>query len=287
MLRASSMLIAFVVAGISVNSTSAQAVSGRLKSIVTSKIIKVAHRTDASPFSFVSQIGQPAGYTVDFCKRIVASLERQLGIQSLKIKWVPVTTRTRFDVVANGKADLECGSSTVTLSRLKQVDFSNYVFVESTGFAVRTASGIGNLKEIAGKKIAVIAGTSNERAVIRLNLQQQLNVIVVPVQDRDGAIEALSSGQVDGFASDKLLLLGTRFKDDQELRLLPDDISIEPYAIALPRGDWELRLAVNTALAEIFRSGEVKDIFNRWFSHIGLQPGILNESVYLLGAIPE
>ena len=122
---------------------------------------------------------------------------------------------------------------------------------------------------------------------MRQNQQNQLNAIVVPVKDRDGAIAALSSGQVDGFASDKLLLLGTRFRDDQELRLLPDDISIEPYAIAMPRGDWELRLAVNTGLADIYRWGEVKNIFNRWFSHIGLKPGILNESVYVLGTIPE
>jgi glutamate/aspartate transport system substrate-binding protein len=287
MSRASSMLIAFVVVSIGVNSTSAQAVSGRLKSIVANKVIKIAHRTDAAPYSYVSEIGHPVGYTINICKEVVASLERQLGIKSLKIKWVPTTTRTRFEVVASGKADLECGSSTVTLSRMKLVDFSNYVFVESTGFAVRTASGINNLKEIAGKRIAVIAGTSNERAVTRHNLQHQLNAIVVPVKDRDEAIAAMSSGQVDGFASDKLLLLGTQFKDNQELRLLPDDISIEPYAIALPRGDWELRLAVNTALADIFRSGEVRSIFDRWFSHIGLQPGLLNESVYLLGAIPE
>ena len=289
MLRAVSTFIALVVgAGISADSAWAQDPSGRLKSIVANKIIKIAHRTDATPFSFIADDKkEPKGYTIDFCKQIVASLGRQLGIQDLKVDWVPVTTQTRFEVVVKGEADLECGSSTVTLGRMKLVDFSNYVFVESTGLVVRKAAGISDLKDIAGKKVAVIAGTSNENAVVLQNRQLQLNAVVVPVKDRDEAIAALESGQVDAFASDKLLLVGTRFKDDQALRLLPNDLSIEPYAIALPRGDWELRLAVNTALAEIYRGGEARKIYDRWFGQLGLQPGILLAATYLLGALQE
>ena len=289
MLRAVSALIALLLgAGIGIDNAWAQAPGGRLKSVAANKVVKIAHRTDAAPFSFVGDDGkEPKGYTIDICKQVVASLGRQLGIQDLKVEWVPVTTQTRFEVVASGGADLECGSSTVTLGRMKLVDFSNYVFVESTGLVVRNAAGISGLKDVGGKKIAVIAGTSNETAVVRQNRQLQLNAVVVPVKDRDEAIAALASGQVDAFASDKLLLVGTRFKDDQALRLLPDDISIEPYAIALPRGDWELRLAVNTALAEIYRGGEVKQIFDRWFGQLGFQPGILLGAAYLLGALPE
>src|SRR5262249_35294866 len=247
---------------ISADGAWAQDASGRLKSIAANKIVKIAHRTDATPFSFVTEDRkEPRGYTIDICKQVVASLGRQLGIDSLSAEWIPVTTQTRFDAVAGGKADLECGSSTVTLGRMKLVDFSNYVFVETTGLVVRNAAGISSLKDVAGKKIAVIAGTSNENALALQNRQLQLNAIVVPVKDRDEAIATLESGQVDAFASDKLLLVGTRFKDDKALRLLPDDLSIEPYAIALPRGDWELRLAVNTALAEIYRGGEARKTF--------------------------
>jgi ABC-type amino acid transport substrate-binding protein len=71
------------------------------------------------------------------------------------------------------------------------------------------------------------------------------------------------------------------------VQALPDDLSIEPYAIALPRGDWELRLAVNTALAEIYRSGDVKKIFGVWFGQLGLRPGALLEAVYQFGAMAE
>lgn len=289
MLRAAAALVALVLgAGISVDNAGAQGPGGRLNSVAATKIVKIAHRTDATPFSFVSgDRNEPRGYTIDICKQVVASLGRQLGIQDLKVEWVPVTTQTRFEVLASGQADLECGSSTVTLGRMKLVDFSNYVFVETTGLVVRNAAGISSLKDVGGKKIAVIAGTSNETAVVLQNRQQQLNAIVLPVKDRDEAIAALDSGQADAFASDKLLLVGTRFKDQQAVRLLPDDISIEPYAIALPRGDWELRLAVNTALAEIYRGGEVKKIFDRWFGQLGFQPGVLLSAAYVLGALSE
>jgi glutamate/aspartate transport system substrate-binding protein len=287
MLRAGLAAVAFTAMTlIGADCASAQTVGGRLKSIGESKTIRIAHRMDAVPFSYRSNEG-PAGYTIDLCKLVVASLERQLGVQNMKIEWVPVTTQTRFDVIVQGKADLECGSSTVTLGRMKQVDFSNYVFVESTGLAVRRDAGISGLKDVGGKKIAVIAGTSNEKAIALLNQQRQLNAVVVPVKDRDEAVAALDSKRVDAFAWDKLLLIAAQYKDRQDILLLPDDLSIEPYAIALPRGDWELRLAVNTALGEIFRTGGVKGIFGRWFGSISEQPTVLLSSVYLLGALAE
>src|SRR4029078_2559716 len=152
---------------------------------------------------------QPTGYTVELCKRVVTLLEQQIGVQGLKIKWVPVTTQSRFDAVAKGDADMECGSSTVTLSRMKQVDFSNYIFVESTGVAVKSATDSTKLQDLSGKKIAVIAGTTNEKALARAN-QAGLNAALVPVKDREEAIAAMDGGKADGFASDKLLLVGTQ-----------------------------------------------------------------------------
>jgi ABC-type amino acid transport substrate-binding protein len=287
LLRAASCLIALcfgVVVG--ADCASAQTPSGRLESIAASKVIKIAHRTDARPFSFISDKDEPAGYTVDICKQVAASIERQYGIQGLKIEWIPVTTETRLEAVASGRADLECGSSTVTLGRMKLVDFSSFIFVESTGLVVRTAV-IKSLKDLAGKKVAVVAGTTNEKALILQNQQRRLNAVIVPMKDRNEAVVALDGAQVDAFASDKVLLVGTRFKTERDLRLLPEDLSIEPYAIVLPRGDWELRLAVNTALAEAYRSGEVRKIFNRWFLQLGLQPGVLLNSAFIFGAFPE
>ena len=101
----------------------APALEGRLKKIQETKSIAIAHRTDAAPFSFEDDKKQATGYTVDICRRVAGAIERQLGLSELKIKWVPVTVQNRFDVVAKGQADMECGSSTVTLSRMNSWTF--------------------------------------------------------------------------------------------------------------------------------------------------------------------
>ena len=277
-------LIALVLASVV---ASAQGTDGRLIAINKTKIIKIAYRTDAEPFSSLNDNRQPAGYTIDLCTLVVHSLEKQLGVQELNIQWIPVTTQTRFEAVANGMADMECGSSTATLSRMKQVDFSSFVFVESTGLVVKRDSGIRGFRDLASKKIAVIAGTSNERAVSERNQQQNLNARIVEVTDRKEGIAALEGGRADAFASDKLLLVGAQFNNPQALIMLPDDLSMEPYAIVLPRGDWALRLAVNTALARIYGSGEVLTIFNKWFSPVGLRPSLLLGAAYALGTLPD
>jgi ABC-type amino acid transport substrate-binding protein len=257
----------------------------RLKSIVAKKVIRIAYRADARPFSFVNDAKEPLGYTVDLCKQVAKSIEKQFALQELKIEWVPVTIETRFSAVAGGKADMECGSSTVTLGRMKEVDFSIFVFVESTGVLVAGASKIQSFAELAGKKIALVSGTTNERAMTELVHQQKLDITLVAVKDRDEGIAALEAGKVDGFASDKLLLAGAQIKHPEAFVLLPEDLSIEQYAIALPRGDWAFRLAVNTGLAQIFRSGRTAEVFERWF--FGSRPGILLNAVYALGRISD
>jgi glutamate/aspartate transport system substrate-binding protein len=259
----------------------------RLKSIVDTKTIRIAYRTDAAPFAFANDRGEPSGFSLDLCQRVTKSIAQQFGLQDLKIEWVPVTVQTRFTVITDNKADIECGSSTVTLGRMKQVDFSNYIFVESTGVVVARASNVHVFADMTGKKIAVIAGTTNERAVNEQNSAHGLNLTVVPVKNRDEGIAALQAGKVDGYASDKLLLVGAQIKNADAFVMLPDDLSVEPYAIAMPRGDWALRLAVNTGLAQIFRSGQVVDVFKRWFSEIDLRPGILLGSAYTLGGLSD
>jgi len=274
---------------LSAGAVHAQAVDGRLKKILDAKSISIAYRADATPFSFEDDQKQPVGFTVDLCKAVVRSIERQYKVQgSLAIKWVPVTVQTRFDAVAKGRADMECSSSTVTLSRLKQVDFSSFTFVESTGVIVRTVSGARSLDDLGNKTIAVVAGTSNERAVNEQVKRRNLKTTVMPFKTRDEAFAAVEAGKVDAFASDKLLLVGASMKAKEPgmLVMLSDDLSFEPYAIALPRGDATFRLAVNTGLAQLYGSGDMVEVFRRWFGAFGT-PSPVIQAVYLFGAIPE
>lgn len=258
--------------------------NSRLKTIATTKVVKVGYRTDARPFSFVND-NQPVGYSIDLCKLVVASIERQLGASALKIEWVPVTLQSRFSAVASGKADMECGSSTVTLGRMKEVDFSNFIFVESTGVVVSKVSNIRTFADIAGKRIAVATGTTNEQAILTQLKEQKIEATVVSVKDGAEAVAMLERGSVDGFASDKLLLVGARIKNPEAFMMLPDDLSVEPYAIVVPRGDWAFRLAVNAGLAEVFRAGQVVPVFRSWFDRIGLQMSPVLRIMYGLGAL--
>lgn len=285
MLRIAPLLVALLAA---TGLASAQALDGRLKKIADTKTLTLAYRTDAVPFSFADDKGQPSGYTVDLCKRVASLVDGQLGGKGLQVKWVAVTSQNRFDTIAKGQADLECGASTVTLARMKQVDFSNYTFVDGTGLLTTRAAGIKTMSDVSGKRIGVVAGTTNERVIAEIEKRRKLGMKLVALKTREEAMAALEEGKVDAFAGDKILLIGaaTRSKDPKSLALLQEDLSFEPYAIALPRGEAGLRLAVNSALAHVYRDGEIVSIFNKWFGNIG-EPTTLMRAMFIFGALPE
>ena len=261
---------------------------GRLKQIHETKTISVAYRTDALPFSFEEVDKKPAGYTVDLCRGVIAVIERQIGVAPLQVKWVPVTTQTRFSAIASGQADMECGASTVTLGRMKEVGFSTLTYIDGTGLLVRDAAGVNSLMDLAGKKIGVIAGTSNERALNEALKSNVVSATIVKVTSREQGFEQLEAGAIDAFASDRVLLLGlvAKAKDPKALALLGDALSFEPYAIALPRGDWAMKQAVDAALGQIYRSNALPEIYNRWFGTLGV-PGPVLETMFGLGRLPE
>ena len=288
MTRLSALFAALCLAPVLASAQPAAPLEGRLKKIQETRSIAVAYRQDAMPFSF-EEGGRPAGYTIDLCRGVLDAIERQLGGSTpLQVKWVPVTAQTRFTAIASGQADMECGASTVTLGRLKEVDFSSLIFVDGTGLMVRKATPGNSLRDLANKKIAVIAGTTNEPALADALKGLAMTATVVKVKSREEGLAQLEAGTVDAFASDRLLLAGlaAQSKDPQALAVLVDPISFEPYAIALPRGDWAMRQAVNSALAQIYRSAGLLDIYQRWFSGLG-RPGPVLEVMYGLGRLPE
>jgi ABC-type amino acid transport substrate-binding protein len=283
-IRLAVALLAFLAAPALVQ---AQALDGTLKKIRDSKTVTIAYRTDALPFSF-EENKQPAGYTVDLCKRVVASLEQQLKTQPLAVKWVAATSQNRMELVRKGQADMECGSTTATLSRMEQVDFSSPVFVDTTGLLVRKASGAKSLGGLAGKKIAVVGGTTNQKALETALKKQLVSATVVTVKNRDEGIAALEAGTADALASDKILLVGLagKVKDPSQYELLADDLGFEPYGIVLPRGDASFRLAVNRALAQIYASDAIVEVFRRTFGpNVAPSPALV--IMYGLNSFPE
>ncbi len=263
-------------------------IDGRLKQIKDSKTIALAYRTDARPMSFEDADKKPAGFVVDLCRSVVASIERQIGVAPLQVKWVPVTVTNRMTTVANGQADMECGATTVTLSRMREVGFSTLTFIDGTALLIRASIAGNSLSALADKKIGVIKGTSNERALADALKAKLVNAQVVQVASREEGLAQLEAGQIDGFANDLALLIGlaSKAKDPGSLALLGDPLSYEPLAIVLPRGDWALKLAVDTALSQIYRSSVLSETYGRWLGTLG-RPSPALEVMFALGRLPD
>jgi len=264
----------------------AQTADKALQKIRDAKAIRIAYRTDAPPFAYDDH-GQPAGYSVDLCKRVAASLEQQLKVP-LAVKWVPGTVQNRLDLIRKGQADMECGTTTATLARMEEVDFSNPIWVDVTGIIVKKTVGAKTLGSLAGKSIAVVADTPNQRALQDSLKKGLVNAKVVPAKTYEEAIALLDSGKTDALAAGKTMLvgLGSKIKDPASYDLLPDDIGYVPYAIVLPLGANGLRLAVNRALSQIYESEAIGEIFRGVFGP-NTKPSTALLVMYRLNIYPE
>jgi ABC-type amino acid transport substrate-binding protein len=259
-----------------------------LTKIRNAKEVVVGFREYTVPFSFLGDDKQPAGYSVDVCKAVVASIQEQLKLPTLPIRWVAVTAESRFAAVAQGRVDLECGSSTMTLSRFADVDFSAPIFVEGGSVLARADANIKRLADLNGKKIAVGAGTTAVKALPDAFKKLLISAEIVVVKNAEEALEALDAKRVDGYANDRILLVGSVVKgrDAKKYVITEDDYSYEPYGIAMRRDDTALRTAVNRGLATLYRGPGMPQIYGRWFGPFG-PPGTLLQAMYYLTALPE
>jgi ABC-type amino acid transport substrate-binding protein len=278
----------FVAATLVAGGATAQTAPNTLAKIKAAKAINVAFSGDSLPFSFVGPDNQPAGYSIDICKRVIAQIGRAVAEPNLKVNWLNGTVTERLQMVQSGKADLECANTTQTLARLGNVDFSGLIFVDGGGFLVKSDSPVNRVTDLGGKKIAVLAGTTTETR-LRDTLQRRLvNATVVTIANGNEGVAMLEAGSVDAYAGDKIKLVGlaAQAKEPAKLALLAEDLSIEPYALTLPRNDSALRLEVNKALTQVYMGGDIEPIFAQWLGKLGRPSGLL-AAMYLLNSIPD
>ncbi len=266
----------------------AESVPNTLGKIKAAKTINVAFADNALPFSFVGSNNEPAGYSIDLCKRVIAGIGQAVGQPNLKVNWLAGSTPERLRMIATGKADLECGNTSQTLARLASVDFSGLIFIDAGGIMIRADSSFNSMADLDGKKIAVLKGTTTEARLNAIVQKHLANARVVTVGDANEALAMLESGSADAYAGDKIKLVGlaAQAKDPAKFVMLAEEISFEPYAMALPRGDAALRLEVNRALTQVYLSDDIETIFARWLGVLG-RPTPLLSAMYLLYSIPE
>jgi len=258
-----------------------------IEKIKATKVIKLGYRESSVPFSFKGSDGKPLGYTVDLCTRVVEGLGRDLAMPELRTEWVPVTPETRIGALVDGTIDLECGSTTNTLSRQERVDFSNLTFVDGATLLSSVDSKLGSLADLNGKRVAVIPGTTTERLLRETFVKAGLKTEIVPVKEHSEGLVAIDQHRADAYASDRNILVGLALTSSDPRRYIMIDrfLSYEPYGLMLRR-DPVFRLAVNRQLANIYRSGTVLDIYRKWFGAFG-PPSDLLIAMYALYALPE
>ncbi len=265
---------------------------GTLKQIIDSRVIRLGYQKDLSPFSFTGADAKPKGYSIELCQRIVAGIQHEFAVV-LDIEWIEVTSSNRFQRVVDGTIDLECAASAITLSRLKHVDFSAMIWIDSKAFLVKRGLSLQSRADLAGKRVAVVEGTTTEKELREVLLGQVLDsgsvtTQLVMVKDRKEALDALLAGSVDVVAADRNVVAGLARSatHPEQLALAEYQFAYEPYALTLRRNDADFRFAVNQVLARLYRYGQVKEIYNRWFSGLGSPPPLL-DSLYDLNGLRD
>ena len=251
-------------------------------------VANLGYRETSRPFSFVAADGKPAGYSVDLCVQVIDAVRQTMKLPELKIEWVTVTPGDRIPKLVKGLIDLECGSTTITFSRMEQVAFSHMIFVDGGSLLATTASGISDVKDLAGKRVGMIPNTTTDKALAAALAAASIKAQMVTVADHKEGLQGLEEGKLDAYASDHILLAGLlgAAKDPSKLRLSGELFSYEPYALMLRRGDNAFQAQVNRTLSALYRSGGIVPIYERWFGPYTAVPPLV-KALYLLHSWPE
>lgn len=241
-------------------------VAQTLKKVADSNTITVAHREASVPFSYLVD-GQPVGFAVDLTAAIVEDVRRVLQRPALTMRSVQVSGANRIPLLVDGSIDLECGSTTNTAARGKDVSFAISHFYTGTRLLVRNGSGIRNYADLAGKTVSSVTGSTNEKVLRRTSEERQLGVQVVLAKDYADALALVERGDAVALALDDILLFGLRANaaNPAALDVVGDTLQVEPYGCMLRRDDPAFKALVDGTIARLMSSGEFARLYVKWF----------------------
>ncbi|MEM7172098.1 MAG: amino acid ABC transporter substrate-binding protein [Pseudomonadota bacterium] len=247
----------------------------------------IGYREDTRPFSFIDEAGTPTGYSMDLCGHVAEAVKAQLDLPDLQVEYKKVTSDNRFEMVISGEIDIECGATTNTLTRQEQVSFTLMTFVTGAEFLLPASSQISQPADINDKKIGVLHGTTTAETLNDLIANNGLASQVVTFETHDQGMAALESREIDAYFGDRVLLILLVLGSDNPAayKLSGRYYSNEPYALMIRRNDDAFRLIADRALAQLYRSGEIGEIYRKWFGDS--KPGNLLQALFVLNAIPE
>jgi glutamate/aspartate transport system substrate-binding protein len=241
--------------------------SGTLAKVWRTGEMVIGYREGSFPFSYVDGRGVPIGYSIDLCNEIASGVSEELGGRSVAIAYRPVSPATRTAALVDDTIDIECGSTTNSFARRKEVAFSPVIFVAGTKLLVRRSDPYKSLQDLRGKTIVVTAGTTNEAAIRSLSEKQGLGIRVVTEPDHAQSFALLRAGKADAFATDDILLYGFLAKthSQREFKVVGDYLSYDPYGLMFRKDDLDFSALVQRTFEKLAQSRELLWTYDKWF----------------------
>jgi len=241
--------------------------SPTLKKIKDTGTITIGHRDSSIPFSYYDDKQNVVGYAMDICMKVVDAIKADLKMPNLQVKLNPVTSATRIPLIANGTVDLECGSTTNNLEREKQVSFTNTYFLTANRFVSKKANNLKTVNDLKGKTVVSTSGTTNLKQISEMNGAQNLGMSILTAKDHAEAFLMVETDRATAFFMDDILLysLAANSKAPADYVISETALSIEPYSAMMRKDDAVFKKLVDTATANLYKSGQIDALYKKWF----------------------
>jgi len=274
----------------------AQELTGTLKKIKDGKTATLGYRASSIPFSYLNNLHQPIGYSIDLCNEVVREISSEFQDVEIGVSYKLVRAETRIPAVRSGEIDLECGSTTANFERKKQVAFSPIFFVAGTKLLVPRSSSIGSYRDLRDKTVVVTAGTTNEAAVRAISDKQNLDIKILVGKDHDESFVMLKDGKADAFATDDVLLYGlvATNKSGDQFHVVGEFLSYDPYGLMYRKDDPDFAAVVDRTFSRLAQSRELVQLYNKWFQqrlptgeslNLPMSPQL--EEIFRVEGVPE
>jgi glutamate/aspartate transport system substrate-binding protein len=238
-----------------------------LKKIKDSGAVTMGVRESSGALSYTLGDGKYAGFHIEVCAKVLADVQKSLGLAKLDVKYQPVTSQNRIPLVQNGTVDIECGSTTNNATRQKDVAFAVTTYVEEVRIAVKANSGITSIAQLNGKGVATTTGTTSVQLLRKHERAAGVDFKEVFGKDHSDSFLLLESGRADAFVMDGQILAGNiaKSKAPADYRIVGEVLAVEPIAIMLRKDDPAFKKAVDDSIKAMMKSGDIAKLYDRWF----------------------
>jgi glutamate/aspartate transport system substrate-binding protein len=238
-----------------------------LERIKESGAITIAHRESSLPFSYLDADKKPVGYAMDICQRVAEAVKRELKLRELKINYLLVTPKNRIEMIQEGKADIECGSTTNNRERREKVAFTVPHYMAGARILVRSDSGITSLEGLRGKTVVTTKGTTTVKIMRAKNDERILNLNLIEADDHAQSFKMVEEGKAVAFVMDDVLLYSLRAQAQTpaNFAVVGDYLSVEPLAIMLRKDDPDFKKVVDKEVSKMIVDFEMQNLYKKWF----------------------